>query len=124
MTDAQLLERLTRRLLEYFAAIGAGPGHVFELRDINHQVMMNVFAASERDMLEAALDALVADGMLLRLSATGCSLTEQGVERVNSLRSTSARGAAPGPAPQRDDAVARGLAPTGRRRIPLVRPAR
>ena len=70
MTDAQRLEELTQRLLDYFAAIGARAGHVFELRDINHQVMMNVFAADERAVLDAALDGLVAGDVLLRVSAS------------------------------------------------------
>jgi len=98
MTDAQRLEKLTQRLLDYFAAIGARAGHVFEMRDINHQVMMNVFAADERAVLDAALDGLVAGGTLVRVSPTGWSLTDSGRERV-----------------------ARGPSPTRRRHIPVAR---
>ena len=121
MTDDARLAPLTKRLVEYFTAIGARAGHVFELRDINLQVMMNVFAADERALLDAALDRLVADGMLLRVSATGCSLTAAGLEQVNCLRTDSGRRPLPAPSGERDDAVARGLPPTRRRRIPVAR---
>jgi len=121
MTDAQRLEKLTQRLLDYFAAIGARAGHVFELRDINHQVMMNVFAADERAVLDAALDGLVAGDVLRRVSASGWSLTDAGLEQVNRLRSASGRSVAGVPGVEGDDAVARGLSPTRRRRIPVAR---
>jgi DNA-binding transcriptional regulator PaaX len=85
--DATRVDTITRNLENYFAAIGAPKGHVFELRDINLQVMMNAFAADERALLDVALSRLVDDGSLQRVSATGCSLTDEGLARVKRARS-------------------------------------
>jgi len=77
---------LTRKLLGYFAALGAPKGHVFEVRDINLQVMMNVYAPAERALLEVVIEGLVQRGALRRVSATGYSLTDDGLARVRRLR--------------------------------------
>ena len=76
------LENLTRNLMNYFAALGASQGHVFTLRDINLQVMMNVFAPDERALLDVVLARLVAEGDLRRVSEPGYVLTDQGLNRV------------------------------------------
>jgi hypothetical protein len=91
---ALFLENLTRNLMNYFVALGARQGHVFTLRDINLQVMMNVFAPGERELLDVALAGLVADGDLRRASEPGYVLTDQGLNRVKLLRSDVARGKA------------------------------
>jgi len=85
------LENLTRNLMNYFAALGASQGHVFTLRDINLQVMMNVFAPKERALLDVALARLVAEGDLNRVSEPGYVLTDQGLNRVRLLRSNVAQ---------------------------------
>jgi hypothetical protein len=107
------VQAVMRNLVNYFAAIGAAKGHVFELRDINHHVMMNVFAPEERALLDVALDGLIEDGALWRVSTTGCSLTDDGLAHVNRQRaahqgSPAARGPAPTPdgQPSRDEAGA------------------
>jgi len=84
---AEDVERLTRRLVDYFVALSAAKSHVFELRDINLQVMANVFAPKERALLDVAIEGLIQDGVLHRVSATGYSLTDEGVGRVTQLRS-------------------------------------
>ncbi len=84
---ALCLENLTRNLMNYFVALGAQQGHVFTLRDINLQVMMNVFAPEERALLDVVLAGLVADGDLSRTFEPGYVLTEQGLDRVRTLRS-------------------------------------
>ena len=76
------LESLTSNLMNYFAALGAQQGHVFTLRDINLQVMMNVFAPDERALLDVVLARLVAEGDLSRVSEPGYVLTDQGLNRV------------------------------------------
>jgi hypothetical protein len=83
------IENLTRNLMNYFVALGASQGHVFTLRDINQQVMMNVFAPQERALLDLVLARLVAEGDLSRVSEPGYVLTDQGLSRVRRL--TNAR---------------------------------
>ena len=121
MTDAIRTEILTRNLLNYFAAVAGRQGHVFELRDINLQVMMNVFAANERLLLDGALDGLVAGGVLLRVSPTGWSLTDLGLAGANTLRPTHGLSAPAARVESNEDAVAHGLPPTRGRRIPVTR---
>jgi hypothetical protein len=87
--------------MNYFA-LGAQRGHVFTLRDINLQVMMNVFAPKERALLDVVLASLVAEGELSRASEPGYVLTEQGLERVRRLRSHMALGARAGPTVHHD----------------------
>jgi hypothetical protein len=93
---ALCIESLTRNLENYFVALGAPKGHVFTLQDINLQVMMNVFAPEERALLDVVIEALVLDGGLRRVSATGYVLTDEGLGRVSRLRShPGVDGAAP-----------------------------
>ena len=80
------MDNLTRNLTNYFVALGAQQGHVFTLRDINLQVMMNVFAPEERALLDVVLAGLVADGDLSRTPEPGYVLTEQGLNRVRNMR--------------------------------------
>jgi len=80
------VDNLTRNLTNYFVALGAQQGHVFTLRDINLQVMMNVFAPEERALLDVVLAGLVADGDLSRTPEPGYVLTEQGLNRVRNMR--------------------------------------
>jgi len=82
---ALCIENLTRNLMNYFVALGALQGHVFTLRDINLQVMMNVFAPNERALLDVVLARLVAEGDLRRVSEPGYVLTDQGLNRVRLL---------------------------------------
>ena len=82
---ALCLENLTRNLMNYFVALGPLRGHVFTLRDINLQVMMNVFAPKERAMLDVVLARLVAEGDLSPVSEPGYVLTDQGLDRVRLL---------------------------------------
>ena len=79
------IENLTRNLMNYFVALGASQGHVFTLRDINLQVMMNVFAPKERALLDVVLARLVAEGDLSPVSEPGYVLTDQGLDRVRLL---------------------------------------
>jgi len=81
-----LLEDLTCRLLRYFASVGDPSRHHFTVSDINLQVMMNAYAAKERDLLAIALAQLVNEGSLLRASLTSYDLTDQGMHRVRSVR--------------------------------------
>lgn len=76
------LDRLTRSLLNYFGAVGAPRQHVFTLRDINMQVMMNTYEAGERALLGVALARLVEAGDLLEISPTSYRLTGTGLRRV------------------------------------------
>jgi hypothetical protein len=73
-------------LLEYFGAIGASPGHRFTIRDFNQQVMMNVFAPSERACLDLALDELIEARVLEQVSETEYVLAPQGLGLVAELR--------------------------------------
>jgi hypothetical protein len=82
--------------MNYFVALGAPRGHVFTLRDINLQVMMNVFAPQERALLDVVLAGLVADGELSRTPEPGYVLTDEGLERVRHLGAHVARGAGAG----------------------------
>ena len=81
------LENLTRNLMNYFVALNAPRGHVFTLRDINLQVMMNVYAPQERALLDVVLAGLVADGELSRTPDPGYVLTDEGLNRVRQLGS-------------------------------------
>ena len=76
------LENLTRNLVNYFSAVGARRGHVFTMRDLNLQVMMNTFAPEERALLDVVLTSFVHDGSLRRLSETSYALTDEGLRRV------------------------------------------
>jgi hypothetical protein len=82
--------------MNYFAAVGAPRGHVFTLRDINLQVMMNVYAPQERALLDVVLAGLVADGELSRTPEPGYVLTEEGLKRVSHLVSHVAQGTGAG----------------------------
>lgn len=77
---------IERELLDYFAAIGAAPGHAFSLRDFHSQVMMNAFTPEERDGLPVALASLVAAGLLTQSSPTEYLLTDEGLRRIAALR--------------------------------------
>jgi hypothetical protein len=90
------LENLTRNLMNYFVALGASRGHVFTLRDINLQVMMNVYAPQERALLDVVLAGLVADGELSRTPEPGYVLTDAGRDRVRRLGSHVTQGTGAG----------------------------
>ena len=87
--DPRHVEMLTHRLLCYFGSMGSPRSQVFTLRAINLQVMMNVYSASERDGLGAALAGLVASGALLQVSATDYELTDDGMLRVRAVKPVS-----------------------------------
>ncbi|MGZ5073660.1 MAG: hypothetical protein ACXWBL_11000 [Usitatibacter sp.] len=79
--------RNTRQLLmEYFAALGAAPHHLFSVRDFNTHVMMNAYDSKDRGALDLALTELVTDGILGQHSKTEYLLTPEGLSRVRSLR--------------------------------------
>ena len=86
MEQEQFLEDLTRRLLVYFGAVGAPRHHLFTLSEINLQVMLNSYAANERDLLPIALAGIVNNGDLRATSPTSYSLTDQGLRRVQGAR--------------------------------------
>jgi hypothetical protein len=86
MDREHALQELTHRLLTYFGTVGAPRFHLFTLSEINLQVMMNSYAAKERDLLAIALAGLVADRDLLAMSPTSYNLTDQGMLRVRLLR--------------------------------------
>jgi len=69
-------------LMHYFGSVGSTAGRTFAIRDFNAQVMMNAFAAQERDGLQPALEALIAAGILSRISATEYCLTAEGTRLV------------------------------------------
>jgi hypothetical protein len=80
------LDDLTRRLLRYFGSVAEPRHHLFTLSDINLQVMMNSYAAKERDLLATALADLVSQGCLLPASPTSYDLTDAGMLRVRSAK--------------------------------------
>jgi DNA-binding transcriptional regulator PaaX len=86
MQTEPFLEDLTRRLLSYFGAVADPRHHRFTLSDINLQVMMNSYAAKERDLLSTALANLVSQGCLEAASATSYELTDEGMRRVRIVR--------------------------------------
>jgi hypothetical protein len=73
---------IRQRLLHYLAAVGPTVGRIFGIRDFNAQVMMNAFSAQDRDGLQPALDGLVAEGILSRVSTTDYCLTASGTRLV------------------------------------------
>ena len=114
---------LTRKLLEYFAALGGPKGHIFELRDINLQVMMNVYAPAERALLEVVIEELLQDGGLRRVSATSYSLTDEGIGRVRRVRHASMGAAASDRPPYHEGAGLHGVGDASRRRGLAARPS-
>jgi hypothetical protein len=80
-----------RLLMEYFAALGAEPRHLFSVRDFNTHVMMNAYDSKDRGALDLALAELVAAGILGQHSSTEYLLTPEGLSRVRSLRSAPPR---------------------------------
>ena len=75
-----------RRLMDFFAAMGAAPGHTFTIRDFNSQVMMNVYTPEDRACLGLALAALAEAGVVLATSPTDYCLTPEGLRRVRAIR--------------------------------------
>ena len=74
-------------LMHYFASVGSTAGRIFGIRDFNTQVMMDAYTAEERDRLQPALEALIAAGILCRVSPTDYSLTAEGVRLVRTKTS-------------------------------------
>jgi hypothetical protein len=70
-------EKVKQYVMQYLASVG-NAGTVFTLRDFNSQVMMNVYAAEERAVLEVALAELVDAGILERRAPTEYVLTQDG----------------------------------------------
>lgn len=79
-------EKVKQDLMKYFAAVGAGAGHFFTLRDFNSQVMMNTYAPQERAALDVALLELVDAHILIRQSPTEFMLTASGLTLVRGMR--------------------------------------
>ena len=69
---------IKQAVLSYLGGVGPTAGRIFGIRDFNAQVMMNAYAASDRDGLRPALDALVEAGILGRLSPTEYCVTARG----------------------------------------------
>ena len=86
MTTEPFLQVLTRRLLNYFGTVADPRHHRFTLSDINLQVMMNSYAAKERDLLATVLAELVSQGYLVLASPTSYELTDEGMVHVRSVR--------------------------------------
>ena len=80
---------IRQRLLNYLAAVGPTVGRIFGIRDFNAQVMMNSYSAHDRDGLQPALDALVAEGILSRVSATDYCVTASGTRLVQGKKHSS-----------------------------------
>ena len=79
-------EKLKKDLTTYIASFSPSRERLFTVRDFNSQVMAMTFDAAAREGLGAALDQLVAEGILERRAPTDYTLTEKGVAFVRDHR--------------------------------------
>jgi hypothetical protein len=79
-------EKLKKDLVTYIASFAPSRERVFTVRDFNSQVMAMTFDAAVRDGLAAALDELIAEGVLERRAPTDYSLTDKGLGFVRDHR--------------------------------------
>jgi hypothetical protein len=79
-------EKSKKDLLRYFDAIGADIGRIFNVRDIDSQVMMNTFAPEARAGRDYAIAELITEGILRQVTATQYMLTESGAKFVKGFR--------------------------------------
>ena len=77
-----------RRLMEYFTS--TYPRRVYATRDFNTQVMADIFDAQDRATLGAALEELVADGMLELSWEIDYRITDAGLAVVRQLHRAKA----------------------------------
>jgi len=86
----RITQKVKMDLLQYFSATSAPAWHRHTIRDFNLQVMMNVYAPAERAALDLALDELIEEQLLMRVSDTEYVLTPHGIGRVTALRARPA----------------------------------
>jgi hypothetical protein len=79
-------EKARKDLLSYFDAIGADVGRIFNVRDIDSQVMMNTFAPEARAGRDYAIADLIAEGILEQVKPTEYMLTAAGATFVKGFR--------------------------------------
>ena len=84
------IETMKSRILTYFGTI-ASPAHgSLTIRDFNAQLMSNMFNATDRDALAAALDELVASGLLTERAPKTYGLTARGVVAASEAKTAKA----------------------------------
>ena len=84
-------ESLKSGILTYFGTISSPAHGSLTIRDFNAQLMSNMFQAGDRDVLAAALDELVAEGLLQMRTSGAYSLTPRGVEAAAAAKANKAR---------------------------------
>lgn len=84
-------ETLKSGILTYFGTISSPAHGSLTIRDFNAQLMSNMFQAGDRDALAAALEELVAEGLLQVKTAGAYSLTAKGVAAASEARANKVR---------------------------------
>lgn len=84
-------ETLKSGILTYFGTISSPAHGSLTIRDFNAQLMSNMFQAGDRDALAAALEELVAEGLLQVKTAGAYSLTPKGVVAASEAKANKAR---------------------------------
>ncbi len=84
-------ETLKSGILTYFGTISSPAHGSLSIRDFNAQLMSNMFQAGDRDVLAAALDELMAEGLLLQRSPGSYGLTAKGVAAAAEAKALKAR---------------------------------
>jgi hypothetical protein len=84
-------ESLKSGILTYFGTISSPAHGSLTIRDFNAQLMSNMFQAGDRDVLAAALEELVAEGLLQVKTAGAYSLTPKGVAAAADAKANKAR---------------------------------
>lgn len=83
-------ENLKSAILTYFGTISSPAHGSLTIRDFNAQLMSNMFEAGDRDALAAALEELVASGLLQQRSAGTYSLSAKGVAAAAEAKAAKA----------------------------------
>jgi hypothetical protein len=85
------VDSMKNQILTYFGTISSPAHGTLTIRDFNAQLMSNMFQAGDRDALAAALDELVASGLLVERSPKNYGLTAQGVAAATEAKAAKTR---------------------------------
>ena len=85
------VDSMKSQILTYFGTISSPAHGTLTIRDFNAQLMSNMFQAGDRDTLAAALDQLVASGLLVERSPKNYGLTPQGVIAATEAKAAKTR---------------------------------
>ena len=73
------VESMKKQILTYFGTISSPAHGTLTIRDFNSQLMSKMFQAADRDSLPAALDELIAEGLVVERATKTYGLTPKGV---------------------------------------------